>query len=87
MIVNNRESQSPENIIMIDDGTGINVAIPTIMISKEDGDKIKAAIKLTEEKNNDHSRKKEFVVLLVDFEMVFSNNSRIFKHSPNQMTE
>ena len=70
LIVNNIEHQDPERIIMIDDGTGINVAIPTIMIAKSDGEKIKQTIKETEESNKDPSRAKEYVVLIIDFAMV-----------------
>ena len=73
LVVNNIPGQNPERIIMIDDGTGLNVAIPTIMISKEDGDLIKNAIVAAEINNRDRSRKTEYVVLFVDFEMVLAS--------------
>eukprot|EP01022_Parablepharisma_sp_SALTPOND_P001206 TRINITY_DN105834_c0_g1_i1.p1 TRINITY_DN105834_c0_g1~~TRINITY_DN105834_c0_g1_i1.p1 ORF type:complete len:300 (+),score=28.82 TRINITY_DN105834_c0_g1_i1:503-1402(+) len=87
LIVNNKEHQNPENIIMIDDGTGLNVAIPTIMIGKEDGDQLIAAIKRTEESNKDPSRKKEFVVLLVDFEIVYSQKQFCKQANPDDRVE
>lgn len=71
LIVNNKENANPEHTIMIDDGTGLNVAIPTIMISKEDGDLIKESIRQTEESNKNPGRRKEYTVLLIDFEIVF----------------
>ena len=68
IIVDTRDNSSPESVIMIDDGTGSNVAIPTLMISKEDGAKIKESILKTEEsiKKNE---KKEYTVLMIDFEL------------------
>jgi len=69
LITTHHESQNPENMIMVDDGTGLDVAIPTVMINRADGEKIKRAILDTQEANKDISKKKEYVVLLVNFEM------------------
>lgn len=69
LIANNQPHQDPDHIIMIDDGTGVSVAIPTVIINKEDGDAIKRAVLDSDEKNKDPTNKKSFVVLLVDFEM------------------
>ena len=69
LIMNHHLGENPEDIIMVDDGTGINVAIPTVIIGKEDGDAIKQAIISTEASNKKTQSKKEYVVLLVDFEM------------------
>jgi len=69
LIMNHVNNQNPNEIIMVDDGTGLNVAIPTILISKENGEIIKRAILETEKNNARPGVKKEYVVLLVDFEM------------------
>ncbi len=69
LIMNSIPGQAPEDIIMVDDGTGINVAIPTVMISKEDGERIKQAIIETEKNNKIAGNRKDYVVLLVEFEM------------------
>jgi len=70
LIADNRDDFSPENIIMVDDGTGLSVAIPTILISKSDGEKIKQAIKEQESINSQTGSTKDYVVLLIDFELV-----------------
>jgi len=69
LVVNNQPNQDPDKIIMIDDGTGISIAIPTVIITKEVGNIIKEALRESEEVNKDPTKKNEFVVLLVDFEM------------------
>lgn len=69
LIMNNRPHEDPEHIIMIDDGTGVSIAIPTVIINKEDGDAIKEAVLESEEKNKSPTDTKSFVVLVVDFEM------------------
>jgi len=69
LIVDSRDDSDPTSVIMIDDGTGANIAIPTVMISKEDGARIKSAIKRTEENNKRQGVRKEFVVMIVDFEI------------------
>jgi hypothetical protein len=70
IIADHRENSDPEKVIMMDDGTGTSIAIPTIMISKEDGKRLKDAIQRTEKENAKPGAKKEYVVLLVDFEIV-----------------
>lgn len=70
LIVNTEDEPDPDRIIMVDDGTGISVTIPTVLIKKSDGDIIKDAILEAERNNKDISRAKEFVVLLIDFAMV-----------------
>ena len=70
LVVNNKENQNPEEITMIDDGTGTTVAIPTILISKEDGEQIKQAIVDTEKRNKDENARREYAILLVEFELV-----------------
>lgn len=84
IIIDNVENNDPENVIMIDDGTGSSIAIPTILISKRDGNLIKAEIQRTEEANKNPSLQKEYVVLEVEFEIVifFHISSRL-----SQMTE
>lgn len=69
LIANTDASQSPEDIIMIDDGTGIGIAIPTVIIAKDFGDALKQAVTDCEENNKSPRNKKQFVVLLIDFEM------------------
>lgn len=71
LIADNRDNANPEEITMVDDGTGISVAIPTMMISKEDGQMLKNYIKQTEDANSRGSTPREFTVLLIDFESVF----------------
>lgn len=73
LIADYRDNANPENIIMIDDGTGLSVAIPTIMISKEDGKILKNAINSTMERNKNNNLIKEYVVLIIDFEIVLFN--------------
>lgn len=41
IIIDNRENGDVTNVVMVDDGTGQNIYIPTFMISKKDGDMIK----------------------------------------------
>jgi len=83
LIVNTADESDPERIIMIDDGTGISVTIPTLLIKKSDGALIKQAIIETEQNNKDVSRANEYVVLLIDFAMV----SLVLSNSLIQMIE
>lgn len=69
LIMTHSANQNPEDMVMVDDGTGLDVAIPTVMIGRADGEKIKKAIVDTENANKDAKNKKEYVVLLVNFEM------------------
>ena len=73
LIVDNRPNGDPTDIVMVDDGTGINVAIPTMMISNIDGTRLKDAIRTTEENNKKAEKTgqiKQYVVLIVEFEPV-----------------
>jgi hypothetical protein len=69
LVANNQADQDPDKIIMIDDGTGVSIAIPTVIITKDVGDAIKKAVLDCEENNENPTKSKCFVVLLVDFEM------------------
>lgn len=69
LIADNQPKHNPEDIIMIDDGTGLSVAIPTVIISKEFGDELKAEVMAADKNNESPNNKKKFVVLLVNFEM------------------
>lgn len=69
LIANNNPGQDPDSIIMIDDGVGLSIAIPTVIITKEVGDALRKAVLDAEENNKNPTNKKQFVVLLVDFEM------------------
>jgi hypothetical protein len=42
--VNNKEDQDPSHTIMADNGSGGNIGIPSVMISKEDGEMLKEFI-------------------------------------------
>ncbi len=73
LIVDNRVGTDPKDVTMIDDGTGLNVAIPTVMISSEVGAALKAEIKKTELANSkvgQTGQRKQYVVLIVEFEPV-----------------
>eukprot|EP00826_Nyctotherus_ovalis_P051438 TRINITY_DN6426_c0_g1_i7.p1 TRINITY_DN6426_c0_g1~~TRINITY_DN6426_c0_g1_i7.p1 ORF type:complete len:329 (+),score=53.20 TRINITY_DN6426_c0_g1_i7:539-1525(+) len=69
LIANTNPDQNPEDIIMIDDGTGAGIAIPTVIITKDFGNALKQAVADCEESNKSPMNRKQFVVLLVDFEM------------------
>lgn len=44
LVVDNKELEDPGYIVMSDDGTGEDISIPTFMIAKYDGYKLKEAI-------------------------------------------
>lgn len=44
IIVDDKEFEDPDHLIMSDDGTGKAVRIPSFLIGKSDGDKIKEAL-------------------------------------------
>ena len=69
MVINNQPNQNPEDIIMIDDGTGTTVAIPTVIVTKSFGEVLRKAVLRTEENNKSPQQTKQYVVLLVTFEM------------------
>ena len=66
LIIDNRD-ENIENVIMSDDGTGSDIIIPTIMISKEDGEKIKEFMKRNK---NDYNVLASLVVS-IEFRMVW----------------
>ena len=41
VIIDNREWEDPNHVIMSDDGTGSGITIPSMMISKQNGEKLK----------------------------------------------
>jgi hypothetical protein len=45
LVVDNNPDETADHIIMSDDGTGGNLFIPSMLISKSDGDIIKKYIK------------------------------------------
>lgn len=69
MVINNQPNQNPDDIIMIDDGTGTTVAIPTVIVTKSFGEVLRKAVLRTEENNKSPQQTKQYVVLLVTFEM------------------
>ncbi len=70
VIVDFRENENPENLVMIDDGTGSSIVIPSILISKEQGLKLISAVEQTERANAVAGAMKQYVALMVDFAMV-----------------
>ena len=61
VIINNEQYNDVEQIIMADDGSGRDITIPAVLISKADGEKIKQFIK---------ENPKEKVIIEFDFELV-----------------
>jgi hypothetical protein len=64
LIINNEANVKPETVLMVDDGTGSDILIPAILISREDGEKIKQYMR--ENRGNKDSK----VVMDVEFEIV-----------------
>ncbi|CAG9311672.1 unnamed protein product [Blepharisma stoltei] len=60
IVIDNRE-ENPENVIMIDSGTGGNIYIPTLLISESDGNLLKLYLE----------EKKEAVSLMLSFEVPY----------------
>jgi len=65
MIINNRDDEIIDNVLMMDDGNGSDIYIPTILISKQDGDKLKRFMLKNKEKNNTNE-----IILTLEFNMV-----------------
>jgi len=40
IVIDNNEVEDVKNIVMSDDGTGAGIRIPSMLISKSDGDKL-----------------------------------------------
>lgn len=68
-LVVDSQDRNPEGLVMVDDGTAYEIVIPTILISRSDGQKIKQTVLDTESENKAKTKHKEFVVLMVNFEM------------------
>lgn len=74
LIVDNKEEENIDNVQMFDDGTGSDIYIPTVLISKKDGEKIKQF--MMQNKNSINPILRE-IILSIDFDMVINN--KIFK--------
>lgn len=68
VLVANNKNEDPSRIIMIDDGTGTQIVIPTILIGKESGKKLREGIEHSERIRLPFDLR-EFVTILVDFTM------------------
>jgi hypothetical protein len=62
VIINNKAIDSPDRIIMIDDGTGADIQIPTVLISRESGDNLFA-------ENAKAIENKEPIILALEFKI------------------
>ena len=40
VIIDDKDDEDPESLLMVDDGTGAGIRIPSMMISKSDGEKL-----------------------------------------------
>jgi hypothetical protein len=65
LIVNNKQ-EDLDKVLMSDDGTGADIFIPTIMISQEDGDKIKEFFR----KNKNDGPVLSNIVVSIEFRLV-----------------
>ena len=45
IVIDNQENEDPDSLIMSDDGSGAGIRIPSMMISKSDGDKLLGFLK------------------------------------------
>lgn len=68
LIINNREEENIDNVLMMDDGSGSDIYIPTIIISKKDGDKLKQF--MFNDKNSTNIRE---IILTIEFDLVNLN--------------
>jgi hypothetical protein len=66
IIVNNNDDPV-EDILMIDDGTGADIQIQAVLISKADGQKIKQFIR----DNEDNNQLIKNIIVSVEYEMVY----------------
>jgi hypothetical protein len=67
LVVNNKQ-EDLDQVLMADDGTGADIFIPTIMISQEDGDKIKEFFR----KNKNDGPVLSNIVVSIEFRLVIS---------------
>ena len=70
LIVNNRDDENVENVLMMDDGTGSDIYIPTILISKNDGEKLKRF--MIDNKNSTKQNLKD-IIFNIEFDMVIED--------------
>ena len=71
IIVNQNPGENAESVIMADDGRGMEVSIPSVLISKEDGDKL---ISYYRSNKGDNSKSKQ-IVLEMNFDIEHKNNT------------
>lgn len=68
VLIINFDDSDPKLLTMIDDGMGTQITIPTILIRRSDGERLKEMVARTEAQNNDPTTViPEYVVLTVDF--------------------
>ena len=65
-LITDNQYEKLEDILMIDDGTGSDIFIPTVLISKIDGDKIKFFLQA----NKDNPAVLKNIILNIEFDMV-----------------
>ena len=66
MIIDNKENENIDNIIMSDDGTGRDLTIPGLLISYKDGQKIKEFYLKNQDENGIYDK----IVLKINYEIV-----------------
>lgn len=84
VIISNYRDEDLSQLIMIDDGTGLYIAIPAVMINYTDGTKLEAAINESILEPNNPSKN---VVLIIDFVMVKIFLSLVLNTRKIQMIE
>jgi hypothetical protein len=67
LIINNNEDENVDNILMMDDGTGSDIYIPTIIINKVDGEKLKKFLYTHQNSTNPIMHD---IIMNIDFEIV-----------------
>lgn len=72
-LVINNDDNDPKNIIMIDDGTGSDIMIPLILISKKDGEILKDYY-IRNQMNTDSLKK---LILDIDFQIEHNSNTAL----------
>jgi hypothetical protein len=69
IVIDDKDNEDPENIIMVDDGSGNGIRIPAILIGKTDGRKILKYMEDSEGKHTDIQ-----VALMANFNIVHPDN-------------
>ena len=82
IIINDQAGVDVESVIMADDGRGMEITIPSVLISKEDGDKLLSYYK----DNINDPKKLKGIVLEMDFDMENKNNTVAYDlwYTPDQ---